>query len=329
MSTAAQHWDEWQKQRKPGRFTDWGDHPFAFAQICEHAFGNDRCDFIEYIRRCLPGLSKAHVLSLCCGDGSFEHSLVQQGVFGQVTGFDISQARVDAGNAAYQDLYGAQATQRIHLERKDVNSEPYGDAQYDVVFAKSSLHHIENLEHAFTEIRRCLKPGGKLVTIDFFGPTRFQWTQQQLKVRSWFWRERVLDELRNDAEGREIPEISRPDVDAMIAMDPSEAVRSGELYQLLKQHFTLLHDIALGGGLVNLLLYGDIVNNFDPANEAHNAVIREAFSLERMLMDIGTLNSDFRLIIAEPMALPASHQRWWQRLTGGSGKVQNTSVSPG
>lgn len=168
-----------------------------------------------------------------------------------------------------------------------------------MVFAKSSLHHIENLEHAFSQIKRCLKPKGKLLTIDFFGPTRFQWTEQQLKVRSWFWKERVPYELRHDAEGAEIPEITRPEIDAMIAMDPSEAVRSGELYELLKNNFTLINDVALGGSLVNLLLYGDIVNNFDPDNKLHNSVIREAFSLERMLMNVGVLDSDFRLIVAQ------------------------------
>lgn len=314
MSTAAQHWNDWQKHRKPGRFTDWGDHPFALSQICEQAFGDGDCDFIEYIKRCLPDLAQAHVLSLCCGDGAFEHSLLEKGVFGRVTGFDISQARVDAGNAAYQSLYGDTTEQKIRLECKDVNCEPYGEEKYDVVFAKSSLHHIEELEHAFTQIRRCLKPGGKLVTLDFFGPTRSQWTSQQLKIRSWFWREHVPEALHYDAEGREIPEIDRPDVNAMIAMDPSEAVRSGELYELLNQHFTPTHDIALGGGLVNLLLYGDIVNNFDPANDEHNNVIRNAFSLERMLMDIGALNSDFRIIIADPIPLPTPHKHWWSRL---------------
>ncbi|OYY27690.1 MAG: hypothetical protein B7X79_14145 [Acidovorax sp. 17-64-282] len=304
MKTAAQHWDEWQQQRTPGRFTDWGDHPLAFAQICENAFGDGDCDFIEYIRRCLPDLSQAHVLSLCCGDGAFEHSLLQKGVFGQVTGFDLSAERVNAGNAVFESAHGDACAQKIHLECKDVNTASYGTAKYDIVFAKSALHHIENLEHAFEQIARCLKPGGKLVTIDFFGPTRFQWTQEQLKVRSWFWRNHVPEDLRKDRDGNDIPEIGRPTVQAMIAMDPSEAVRSGELYALLKQYFAPSQDIALGGSLVNLLLYGAIVNNFDPAIEKHNAVIRDAFSLERLLMDLGVLGSDFRLIIAEPLARP-------------------------
>lgn len=58
---------------------------------------------------------------------------MEQGVFRQVTGFDISLARVNAGNAAYQALYGANAAQKIWLEHKGVNSEPYGEALYDVV----------------------------------------------------------------------------------------------------------------------------------------------------------------------------------------------------
>ncbi len=304
MTTAAQHWDKWQMQRTPGRFADWGDHPFAFAQICDNAFGDSDCDFIEFIRRCLPGLGQAHVLSLCCGDGAFEHALLQKGVFGRVTGFDVSPGRVNAGNAVFTSQHGDHGIPRIKLDCKDVNTALYGTAKYDVVFAKSALHHIENLEHAFEQIALCLKPGGKLVTIDFFGPSRFQWTQEQLQVRSWFWRHRVPEVLHRDVDGHLIPEIVRPAMEAMIAMDPSEAVRSGELYALLKQYFEPTQDVALGGSLVNLLLYGDIVNRFDPADDAHNAVIREAFLLERLLMDLGVLGSDFRLIIAEPRARP-------------------------
>ena len=52
--------------------------------------------------------------------------------------------------------------------------------------------------------------------------------------------------------------------------------------------------------MVNLLLYGDIVNQFDPANPDHNAVIREAVDWEQQLIAQGMLPSDFRLIIGQP-----------------------------
>lgn len=76
------------------------------------------------------------------------------------------------------------------------------------MLVKFSLHRIENLEHAFEQIRRCLKPDGRLAFIDFFGSTRFQWADTQLTLRSWFWRERVPVELRHDSSGQPIPEIT-------------------------------------------------------------------------------------------------------------------------
>ena len=121
-----------------------------------------------------------------------------------------------------------------------------------------------------------------------------------MALRSWFWNQRVPFELRHDANGRPTPEITRPSVQSMRDLDPSEAVRSADIYPLLQKHFILHSNLALGGTLLNLLLYGDIVNRFDPANPEHNAVIREAVDWEQHLIAQGMLPSDFRLIIAQP-----------------------------
>ena len=305
-AAAAEYWNQWQAHRSAqpsGPFIDFGDHPEVVGRVCEHLFGTREVGFMDYIRQQLHNPGQSRVLSLCCGDGTFECALVEQGVFGAVTGMDISPARVAAGNAriaASTTSQGQPLAERVQLRCADVSQADYGQGLYDVVLAKSSLHHIENLEHAFEQIRRCLKPDGRLVSIDFFGPTRFQWTDTQLALRSWFWRQRVPAQLRHDASGQPIPEIARPSVQSMLEMDPSEAVRSGELYTLLQQHFELHSNLALGGTLVNLLLYGDIVNHFDPANPDHNAVIREAVDWEQHLIAQGMLPSDFRLIIGQP-----------------------------
>ena len=174
------------------------------------------------------------------------------------------------------------------------------DRSYDVVFAKAALHHIENLEHVFEQVVRCLRPGGLLIAIDFFGPTRFQWTDAQLAACNAFWQTRVPPDLRLEPDGRQTPPVERPLVQDLVAMDPSEAVRSSDLHALLKSRFELEHDIPLGGALLNLLLSGDRVNRFDPDNEAHCQVIREAAAHERALMDAGVLASDFRFIVARP-----------------------------
>jgi len=292
---AAQHWDAWQLSRPATgqRFTDWGDHPTVLQEVFSRAFGNPDTGFFEFLSARYPQLSCAHALSLCCGDGSFECSLLDRGVFGRITGLELSGQRIEAGRRAVNG-------HAMRFVQADVNQAEYGQASFDVVFAKAALHHIENLEHALDQIAQCLRPGGLLIAIDFFGPSRFQWTDAQLAACNAFWQTRVPPALRTEPDGRPTPPVERPRVADLVAMDPSEAVRSSELHHLLKSRFDLEQDIPLGGSLLNLLLSGDRVNRFDPEDGTHNQVLREAAAHERALMDQGALDSDFRFVVARP-----------------------------
>jgi SAM-dependent methyltransferase len=297
-AVVARHWSDWQRSRGASspRFVDWGDHPTVLQEVFLRAFGHPSTGFFEFLSARYPQLSNGHALSLCSGDGGFECSLLDRGVFGRVTGLELSAERIQAARRAANG-------HAIDFVQADINIADYGQARYDAVFAKSALHHIENLEHALSQIARCLRPDGRLITIDFFGPTRFQWTDNQLAACNAFWQTRVPPGLRFEPDGRPTPPVSRPVPEDLIAMDPSEAVRSSDLYPLLREHFELEHDIALGGSLLNLLLSGDRVNRFDPEDEVHNQVLREAAAHEHDLMRSGVLDSDFRFIVARPRPL--------------------------
>jgi SAM-dependent methyltransferase len=294
----AQHWDAWQLSRpaRGQRFTDWGDHPTVLQEVFSRAFGSPDTGFFEFLSARYPQLSRAHALSLCCGDGGFECSLLDRGVFGRITGLELSGQRIEAGRRAVNG-------HAMSFVQADVNRASYGQACFDVVFAKAALHHIENLEHALDQITRCLRPGGLLIAIDFFGPSRFQWTDAQLAVCNAFWQTRVPPALRTEPDGSPTAPVQRPLVADLVAMDPSEAVRSSELHDLLTSRFDLEQDIPLGGALLNLLLSGDRVNRFDPEDDTHNQVLREAASHERALMDQGVLSSDFRFVVARPRSV--------------------------
>lgn len=295
---ADRHWSAWQRQHQAAapRFVDWGDHPTVLQEVFRRAFGNPSTSFFEFLSARYPQLSNGHALSLCSGDGGFECSLLDRGVFGRITGLEISAERIQTARRAANG-------HAIDFVQADINIADYGHARYDVVFAKAALHHIENLEHAMQQIANCLRPQGLLIAIDFFGPSRFQWTDAQLAACNAFWQTRVPPALRTEADGRPTPPVSRPVLEDLIAMDPSEAVRSSDLHTLLQQHFELEHDIPLGGSLLNLLLSGDRVNRFDPEDEVHNQVIREAAAHEHELMRSGVLGSDFRFIVARPRPL--------------------------
>lgn len=301
LHRATDHWDRWQTTRHTSgqRYADWGDHPTVFKAVMRECFGNENHDFFTYLRAHYPHCQTAHALSLCCGDGSFEAQLIQKGVFERITGLEISHERIKHGQA---QIEAGHLSKHMTFLQQDVNLGHFGEACFDVVFAKAALHHIENLELAFLGIKRCLKPGGLLVAIDFFGPTRFQWTQTQLDSCNWFWKHKVLPELQRESEDkshRPLDEpITRPSIESMLALDPSEAVRSSDLMQLISANFKIQENISLGGTVLNLLLYGDRVNRFDSENPRHNLILEEAVSLERNLMASGTLGSDFKFIVA-------------------------------
>lgn len=294
--TASETWNQWQRARKlnPSQYVDWGDHPTILALLYEELFGSPSTSVFDYLKHAYPDLSNCHVLSLCAGDGSFEKLLLEQRVFGSITGIDIANERVEAANAQVAEFEG-----RLNFIVGDVNKGDFGKACYDVVFAKAALHHVEQLEVMFAGIRRCLKPGGRLVTIDFFGPTRFQWTDAQLAAANHFVNTAVPDTLCRRADGSLHRNISRPAVAAMIAMDPSEAVRSGDIYYLIKQNFSQIREFHVGGTLLNLIFDTAVVNNFDCSNEQHNAIVRAAFCYERKLMAENRIGSDFKFIVAE------------------------------
>jgi SAM-dependent methyltransferase len=303
LQRTADHWDTWQRDLlvTPGRYNEWGDHPTVFQAVMRHVFGKADVDFFSFLKERYPGCSQGHALSLCCGDGAFEEQLLQSGVFGQITGLELSPQRIADGKARISECKNGEA-KRLHFMQQDVNLGGYGEQCFDVVFAKAALHHIEQLEQAMDGIRRCLRPGGLLITIDFFGPSRFQWTEAQLDACNWFWTHRVPPNLQRGRDGRAVGAITRPTLDTMIAMDPSEAVRSGELHSMLRDQFDVLEDFALGGTVVHLLLSEGRVNHFDASNPLHNAVLEEAVTFERQLISSGALTSDFRFVVARPRA---------------------------
>ncbi len=292
---AADHWSKWQArvdEEKP-KWIDWGDHPTFLELIYEDHFGARDITLFHYLKRDYPFFSNGKALSLCSGDGAFESLLCSNNVFGKITGVDISEYRVHKAARDHANLDA-----RLDFIVGDINQGRYGENIYDAVFAKAALHHIENLETAFAGILACLKPAGYLVTIDFFGPTRFQWTDAQLAYANTCLKE-IPENLRVCRDGTIKSSITRPTIQEMIDADPSEAVRSAEIYQFIQDNFNILNEFALGGPVFNLIFTTEIINNFDPDDLSHQHLINNIYRKEQELIASGVLFSDFKFIIAQ------------------------------
>jgi ubiquinone/menaquinone biosynthesis C-methylase UbiE len=104
-------------------------------------------------------------LELGCGTGFFTLNLKLAGVLDEGHVTDLSPGMVEVAQRNARSL-GFEMAGRV----ADAERLPYDDDSFDLVIGHAVLHHIPDVEQAFREVLRVLKPGGRFV---FAGePTR-------------------------------------------------------------------------------------------------------------------------------------------------------------
>ena len=100
----------------------------------------------------------ARSLEIGCGTGYFTLNLMQEGVIESGVCTDVSPGMLDALRAN---------AERLGLEVETVACDaaalPFEDAGFDLVLGHAVLHHLPELERAFAEFVRVLRPGGVLL----------------------------------------------------------------------------------------------------------------------------------------------------------------------
>lgn len=140
-----------------------------------------------------------HALELGCGTGFFLLNLMQGGIARHGTVTDLSPGMVEVATRNAANL-GLDVSGRV----ADAETIPVPDASVDLVVGHAVLHHIPDLDTAFREILRVLRPGGRFV---FAGePTRLGdlyarklgqatwWATTRFAPASWLRPQVELDE---------------------------------------------------------------------------------------------------------------------------------------
>jgi SAM-dependent methyltransferase len=288
-----------------GRY--WMAHPMVRDRVNRLASGRADRDAYGHLAELLRGrgwrLPVARALSIGCGFGALERGLVATNLVQRIEALDLAEgaileARRLAAEAGYAD--------RISYEVSDLESASFAPG-FDIIFAHSSVHHVERLEELFAAVKRALRPGGLFHLNEFVGPTRFQWTDAQLALCNTLL-DQLPDRLKRLPDGQTKPRIARPTVADMIAFDPSESVRSADIVPLMRAHFDVIEERRLGGAVLHLLL-ADIGQNFRPDDPQDCAAMQSLFDAEDAAMADGRIGSDFMTITAqlpEPATRPQS-----------------------
>jgi ubiquinone/menaquinone biosynthesis C-methylase UbiE len=140
-------------------------------------------------------------LEIGSGTGYFSLNLMQLGAIERLTATDISPGMLTRL---------ARTAESLGLEVNTVRTEaevlPFSAESFDLVFGHAVLHHIPDLDKAFAEFRRVLRPGGAIV---FCGePSRYGDQLAALPKRAGLlaaplWRRAVGARSRAVAEGEQ------------------------------------------------------------------------------------------------------------------------------
>lgn len=118
-----------------------------------------RSQVLGKVTKLLPAAADsrfASALEVGAGTGYFGLNLMRAGLVSELTCTDISTGMLDVllANAQRLGLEGVSAVQC------DSESLPFPDASFEIVMGHAVLHHLPDLERAFSEFLRVLRPGG-------------------------------------------------------------------------------------------------------------------------------------------------------------------------
>jgi demethylmenaquinone methyltransferase/2-methoxy-6-polyprenyl-1,4-benzoquinol methylase len=87
----------------------------------------------------------------------------------RITGIDISAGMLELGQ---KKIDKEQLGDKIHLQQGDSETINFADNTFDAVMVAFGVRNFENLENGLGEMLRVLKPGGRLVVLEFSKPRR-------------------------------------------------------------------------------------------------------------------------------------------------------------
>lgn len=110
-----------------------------------------------------------HILDVATGTGDMALMAYELLKPSRITGIDISEGMLEYGR---KKIEKEQLGDKIHLHTGDSETINFPENTFDAVMVAFGVRNFENLEKGLSEMLRVLKPGGRLIVLEFSKPRR-------------------------------------------------------------------------------------------------------------------------------------------------------------
>jgi ubiquinone/menaquinone biosynthesis C-methylase UbiE len=157
------------------------------------------------------------VLDVGCGTGEFERLLLAEYSSLQIVGVDISEKMLAIAKQKCS-IYP-----QVSFELASASALPFNSDSFDVIVSASSFHYFDDPLAALTEIKRVLKPDGKVVILD--------WCKDYLGCKIYDVILRIFDPAYQQCYTQD--EFHHLLEEANFAVDRARKIRFGVMWELM------------------------------------------------------------------------------------------------
>ena len=143
-------------------------------------------------------------LEVCCGPGALALALAP--AVRHVTGMDLTPAMLEQAKLRQ----ASSGIENVDWISGDINNIPFEDARFAMVMCSSAFHHLVQPQHAFREMLRVCRPGGRIMIKDVTpAPEKVERYDATEKLRDPSHTHALtVDELRALGSGFPVDEVS-------------------------------------------------------------------------------------------------------------------------
>lgn len=127
-------------------------------------------------RRTIELVCEVHpkrVLDVATGTADLALQVARKGP-DEVVGVDIAEAMLQVGR---EKIVGRGLSDVVSLHKGDAENLDFSDSTFDAVMVAFGVRNFENLQAGLREMRRVLRPSGRLVVLEFSQPQSFPMKQ--------------------------------------------------------------------------------------------------------------------------------------------------------